>query len=144
MKRQSTGGKTAFDYRGRLQRQTGFTDQDLKSLPVWDGDRFDEGEQYVNLAALDRGAFRATVHDFVNPDGVYVRKSDVAGDVWSRIITGSNRNNVPAGDTSYVEGAFGKEGSDQINVSQGGSGAADIHAPFDSPITDEGRRPHGH
>ncbi len=104
--------KTAFDYRDRLQNVFGWSDDDLRRLPIWEGDRFEDGEVYFNLNMPEVGPFRPGSRDSFSQEPIrgylYVAKGEVPDHVWLRLVD-SWGSRVPMGNMAPKPGAFGRE-----------------------------------
>ncbi len=101
--------KTAYDYRDRLQSVTGWSDDDLRMLPIYDRDQFEAGEIYFNLNLPERGPFRPNPYERPMKGYLYVAKGDVPDHVWLRLIDGWGTD-LPMGNQAPKPGAFGQEG----------------------------------
>lgn len=78
----------AYDCRDRLpQLASWMNDEDLKLLPIWQGDRFEEGAVYFDLNNPDRGPFVGS-RDMGNPsDHTYALRRDVPEKIWALLQT---------------------------------------------------------
>jgi hypothetical protein len=141
MQHRRTTDETAFDYRDQLQPMMGWADQELRSLPIWRGDRFEPGEIYFNLMHPEDGAFRASGTETVLLDSLYIRKSDISEDLWSRTVSAIGQEEVVSGNFAPEPGAFGREGAENIAPSRGGTGASDLSPPTDT--SDDWQEPRG-
>lgn len=119
--REGTEGKTAYDFRDRLRSVTGWSEDDLRQLPIWQGQEFADGEVYFNLNLPERGPFRAGPADRPVDGYLYVAKGDVPDHVWLRLID-SWGTDLPMGNQAPKPGAFGQQGEGiRVGYSQSGS-----------------------
>jgi len=115
--------KTAYDYRGRLQSVTGWSDDDLRRLPIYEGETFQEGEIYFNLNLPEVGPFRAERATRLVKGYLYVAKGDVPDHLWLRLIDGWGTD-LPMGSQAPQPGAFGQD-THVIRTGYGSTGAED-------------------
>lgn len=79
--------RTAYDVREAHRQLVGWTDDDLKQIPLMPmGARLDEGATYVDLRDPARREFTATAEMRVPPDGLYVPRSGVDHRTWVRLL----------------------------------------------------------
>ncbi len=112
----NTAGKTAYDYRDRLQSITGWSDDDLRQLPIFDGETFRVGETYFNLNLPEVGPFRAEAADQKIQGYLYVAKADVPDHVWLRLVDAWG-DDLKLGNAAPQPGAFGGEGEVRVGRS---------------------------
>jgi hypothetical protein len=112
--------KTAYDYRDRLRSVTGWSDDDLQQLPIYDAETFAEGELYFNLNLPEVGPFRAGRTDRPVRGYLYVAKGQVPDHVWLRLIDGWGTD-LPMGSQAPKPGAFGQD-THVIKTGYGSSG----------------------
>lgn len=121
--REGAQGKTAYDFRDRLQPITGWSDDDLRQLPIWHGQEFDANEIYFNLNLPEVGPFRPSRGDRPLPGYLYVAKADVPDRLWLRLIDGWGTE-LQMGNLAPQPGAFGRQGRG-IRVGYGSTGSED-------------------
>jgi hypothetical protein len=79
--------RTAFDVKPAHRQLTGFTDDELKRVPIVPaGIRLEQGATYVDLRALDEGEFTATGQIVATDNHWFVPKSEVDYDLWNRLV----------------------------------------------------------
>jgi hypothetical protein len=79
--------RTAYDLKAAHRRLEGFTDDELKQIPVLpEGTRLAQGATYVDLRAPERREFTATGDMEAGRDNWYVPKSEVDYQLWNRLI----------------------------------------------------------
>lgn len=115
--------KTAYDYRERLQSVTGWSDDDLRRLPIYDRETFEEGEVYVNLNLPEIGPFRPGQFDRPVPGYLYIAKGEVPDHLWLRLV-GSWGTDLPMGSQAPLPGAFGRD-RHAIRTGYGSTGSED-------------------
>jgi hypothetical protein len=120
---QAVERRTAYDYRDRLRAVTGWSDDDLRDLPIWQGEQFGDGEVYFNLNLPERGPFRGTPQDRPLKGYLYVAKGEVPDAVWLRLIDGWGTD-LPMGSGAAHPGAFGWQG-EGTRVGYGSTGSED-------------------
>ena len=81
------GARTAHDVKELHRRLRGFTDDQLKQIPVLArGTRLEQGATYVDLNDPDAREFTATGEMEAGRDNWYVPKSEVDYQLWNRLI----------------------------------------------------------
>jgi hypothetical protein len=79
---------TAYECRDRLPELSAWmTDELLKQLPIWQGGRFERGQEYFDLDNPERGPFVATGEEAIPTDFTYVCQDEVSPAAWSMLIT---------------------------------------------------------
>ena len=79
---------TAYECRDRLPELSAWmTDELLKQLPIWQGGRFERGQEYFDLDNPERGPFVATGDEGPPTDHTYVCRSEVPERAWAQLIT---------------------------------------------------------
>ncbi len=93
------GVATAYDLKGLHRRMQGFTDDELKGIPVMpEGSRLDQGAVYIDLAADQPEEFRAMANMVAGPQNRYVPKSEVDYQTWNRLIGVDNPERIGEAD----------------------------------------------
>lgn len=126
--------QTAYDLRDRLQWVTGWSDEDLQAIPIFQGEEFVPGEVYFNLDLPERGMFIARGEEFRNPGAHYVAKSQVPPNLWRRLITAWGEDGFLKGALAPHPGAFGQGGP--VADSHGGTGATALGIQSDLVTSD--------
>ena len=102
--------KTAYDYRERLQQILGWSDDDLRRMPIWEGEQFDPDETYFNLNTPAVGPFSGRKPTIERPSAgdeyLFVAKSDVPDHLWLRLVDGYG-SNIRMGNQAPTIGAHG-------------------------------------
>jgi hypothetical protein len=111
---------TAFDYRNRLGPITGWSDDDLRRLPIFEGDHFEAGETYFNLNLPEVGPFMAKFDEGIDPGYLFVAKGSVPDEVWLRLVD-SWGTDLQMGNAAPQPGAFDGH-SRRIKTGYGASG----------------------
>lgn len=79
---------TAYTCRERLSALSAWmSDDDLKLIPIWRGNRFERGQEYFDLDHPERGAFVATGDEGPLTDHTYACRNEVPERVWARLVT---------------------------------------------------------
>ncbi len=82
---------TAYDIKDLNRRLPGFTDAELKEIPVLPaGTPLEQGATYVDLRAVHPHEFTALGNEFAEPNNWYVPKKHVGYVLWSKLIGVSN------------------------------------------------------
>lgn len=82
------GYPTAFDCRDQLPGLASWMSDDaLKRIPLWKGNRFERGRVYFDLDNPDRGAFAATGEEETPTDYTYACMTEVPEEIWAQLIT---------------------------------------------------------
>lgn len=78
---------TAYDRKELHQRLHGFTDDELKQIPVLqEGSRLEQGATYLDLAKSTPHEFTATGGMLARRDDRLVPKNRVPYDLWDRLV----------------------------------------------------------
>jgi len=78
---------TAFDVKEAHRRLEGFTDDELKDIPVLpEGTRLEQGAVYIDLRDSDRKEFKAMGNMVAGPGQWLVPKTEVDYRIWNRLI----------------------------------------------------------
>lgn len=120
------GRLTAYDFRDELQGIFGWTDDELRQLPIVYGAELAAGEVYIDLDHPEQGEFRATDEATINPGCRYVPKRAVPEGAWYRLATSMGQGEIPSGNAAPTPGAFGEPNPDEIAVSRGGIGSTSL------------------
>lgn len=81
------GIRTAYDVKDLHRRLDGYTDDDLKGIPVLPaGSRLEQGATYIDLREGDPQEFTARGDMLATDDNYYVPKSEVEYTLWNRLI----------------------------------------------------------
>jgi hypothetical protein len=79
--------RSAYDVKDVHRRLTGFTDDELKQIPVVaTGARLQQGATYLDLLADTPEEFTATGEMTADAGHCYVNKSDVHYELWNRLL----------------------------------------------------------
>jgi hypothetical protein len=79
--------RTAYDLKEVHRRMQGFTDDELKAIPVMpQGSRLEQGATYIDLRDEQPTEFTATGGMEVQAGALVVPKSDVPFEIWNRLI----------------------------------------------------------
>jgi hypothetical protein len=79
--------RTAYDLKEVHRRMQGFTDDELKAIPVMpQGSRLEQGATYIDLRDEQPTEFTATGGMQVESGRLVVPKSDVPFEIWNRLI----------------------------------------------------------
>jgi hypothetical protein len=79
--------RTAFDVKEVHRQLMGWTDDDLKQIPILPaGSRLEQGATYVDLRDPTRRELTATGEMRVPPLGLYVPKTEVHYQMWNRLL----------------------------------------------------------
>jgi len=79
--------RTAFDLKEAHRRLDGFSDQELKQIPIlMSGTRLAQGATYLDLADSRRQEFTGMGNMEAGPDNWYVHKDTVDYQLWNRLI----------------------------------------------------------
>lgn len=79
---------TAYECRDRLpELDAWMSDDDLKRVPIWKGNRFERGQTYFDLTNPERGPFATTGDEGQPTNFTYVCRADVPEKMWARLIT---------------------------------------------------------
>jgi len=79
--------RTAFDDKEAHRQLVGWSDDDLKQIPLLPaGSRLEQGATYLDLCDPARREFTATGDMRVRPDGLYVPKTEVHYHLWNRLL----------------------------------------------------------
>jgi hypothetical protein len=82
---------TAFDLKDLHRLLGGFTDDELRQIPVVpEGTHLKDGHVYINLRDPARPELRVTGDMKAGPDSRYVAKADVEYRLWNRLIGVTN------------------------------------------------------
>lgn len=80
-------GHTAYDVKGAHNALDGFTDDDLKQIPIMPaGSRLEQGATYIDLRTPQPREFTATGGMEATEGHWFVPKSDVPYTIWNRLI----------------------------------------------------------
>jgi hypothetical protein len=86
-----TDAHTAYDVKDLHRRLDGFTDDELKQIPVLPaGSRLEQAATYIDLREEHPAEFTARGDEEAGPRNWYVPKSAVHYQVWNRLIGVSN------------------------------------------------------
>lgn len=97
------GIQTAYDIRDIHRGLPGFTDDELKQVPILpQGTRLKQGATYIDLIAPERLEFKATADMEAGPVNAYVPKSEVPYQIFNRLIGVDNPERTGEGDDSSV------------------------------------------
>jgi len=78
---------TAFDMKAAHRKLDGFTDDELKEIPILpEGTRLEQGAVYINLGDLDHHEFKAMGSMIAEHGQLLVPKSEVDYRLWNRLI----------------------------------------------------------
>lgn len=84
---QEKNARTAYDVKDVHRQFHGFTDDDLKRIPVLSpGTRLQQGAVYVDLQDEQLQEFTARGDMKANEEQYYVPKSEVDYELWNRLI----------------------------------------------------------
>lgn len=79
---------TAYECRDRLPELSAWMDDDLlKGLTIWQGARFERGEEYFDLTNPERGAFVATGDEGPPTNHTYIYRSQATEPAWAQLVT---------------------------------------------------------
>lgn len=79
---------TAYECRDRLPELSAWmSDDDLKQIRIWDGTRFEAGQEYFDLDNPSRGPFVASGDERPPTDHTYACRAEVPERVWARLAT---------------------------------------------------------
>ena len=82
--------KTAYDVKDVHDRLNGFSDDELKTIPILpEGTQLQQGATYIDLRG-DRKEFTATADMSAGPDMAIVPKDAVDYQLWNRLIGVTN------------------------------------------------------
>jgi hypothetical protein len=96
--RTETSAPTAYDVKEVHRLLQGFSDDELKRIPVLpEGSRLEQGATYVDLADPARREFTATGDIHVRPGAYYVPKHEVDYVLWNRLIGVTNPERLDEG-----------------------------------------------
>jgi len=85
--------RTAYDYKDVHRSLSGFTDDELKTVPIMPrGSRLEQGATYFDLADPERGEFTGVGDMSVTPEQRLILKSAMDYDLWNR-LTGTGVSN---------------------------------------------------
>jgi len=77
---------TAFDVKELHRKLEGFSDDELKQIPVLvPGTRLEQGSTYVDMRSSEPAEFTATADMVAQRTNWYVPKSDVPYELWNRL-----------------------------------------------------------
>ena len=115
---------TAYDLRHRLGPITGWSDDDLRQLPIFQGDHLEAGETYFNLNLPEVGPFMARMDEDLDPGYLYVAKGSVPDEVWLRLIDawGLDPEMLQMGNAAPRPGAFDGQMGRRISTGYGAAG----------------------
>ena len=78
--------RLAVDIKDLHERLDGFTNTDLKQIPVIEeGERLEQGATYLDLANREGGHFVASGDSVAQPGAYFVAKRDVDYLIWNRL-----------------------------------------------------------
>ena len=78
--------RTAYDVKEAHRLLNGYTDDQLKQIPILPaGSRLEQDAAYIDLADPDRKEFKATSGMSAGPDSLLVPKSEVDYQLWNRL-----------------------------------------------------------
>jgi hypothetical protein len=90
--------RTAHDVKDVHRRLEGFSDDELKAIPILPaGTRLEQGAVYVDLRS-DRSEARATAEMIAGPDNAYAPKDSVDYQLWNRLLGVTNPERTGAAD----------------------------------------------
>jgi len=93
-----TSAPTAYDVKAVHRLLQGFSDDELKQIPILpEESRLEQGATYVDLADPARRAFTATGDVHVRPGAYYVPKHEVDYVLWNRLIGVTNPERLDEG-----------------------------------------------
>ena len=82
-----TNAATAFDLKSAHRMLEGFTDAELKQIPILlPGSRLEQGATYLDVKAPSRQEFTARGDLEAGPNNWYVPKDRVDYQLWNRLI----------------------------------------------------------
>jgi hypothetical protein len=96
-----TNAPTAYEVKGVHQQFHGFTDEELKRIPIVPaGTRLQQGAVYVSLQDPMLREIKATGDMQAGPNDWYVPKSEVDYQLWNRLIGIDNPERLGDADDS--------------------------------------------
>ena len=115
---------TAYDCRDRLPELSAWMSDDaLKQIPIWRGNRFERGRTYFDLDNPERGPFVATGDEGLPSDHTYTQREQVPEQIWAQLITW--RQPISPDQARAIESTVGDFG---IEPEPGGPGAGGPYA----------------
>ncbi|HLH25168.1 MAG TPA: hypothetical protein VK066_21820 [Chloroflexota bacterium] len=79
---------SAYECRDRLPDLAAWmSDEVLKQVPIWQGARFERGQEYFDLDNPERGPFVATGDEHRPTDHTYVCRRETPERAWAQLVT---------------------------------------------------------
>lgn len=100
--------KTAYDVKGVHDAFDGWSDDDLKQIPILpEGSRLEQGATYIDLKLFEPREFSARADMSATSDNWYVLKSSVPYPLWNRLIGVENPERLDQADNGETGGTDG-------------------------------------